>query len=106
MNAGVSLASGDPLGDPEAWPGAIQAWLNQAATYAWIPAVLAASEPGGRAHCRPRTYLSHRRFTRKHALRLVVADGATDAGRVEAAPSVGTCHYVGSHQSPSVAAWK
>ncbi len=25
---GVSLASGDPLGDPEAWPGAIDAWLT------------------------------------------------------------------------------
>jgi len=50
--AGVSLASGDPLGDPEAWPGAIQTWLNQAATYAWIPAVLAASEPGARAYRR------------------------------------------------------
>ncbi|MGH8861297.1 MAG: phosphatidylglycerol lysyltransferase domain-containing protein, partial [Jatrophihabitantaceae bacterium] len=28
--AGVSLASGDPLGDPEAWPGAIDAWLTEA----------------------------------------------------------------------------
>ena len=24
---GVSLASGDPIGDPEAWPGAIEQWL-------------------------------------------------------------------------------
>jgi lysyl-tRNA synthetase class 2 len=24
---GVSLASGDPIGDPEAWPGAIELWL-------------------------------------------------------------------------------
>ena len=28
--AGVSLASGDPIGDPEAWPGAIDAWLDEA----------------------------------------------------------------------------
>ena len=28
--AGVSLASGDPLGDPAEWPGAINAWLAEA----------------------------------------------------------------------------
>jgi lysyl-tRNA synthetase class 2 len=44
--AGVCLASGDPLGDVEAWPGAIQAWLDQAREHAWRPAVLAASERG------------------------------------------------------------
>ncbi|HEY6798156.1 MAG TPA: phosphatidylglycerol lysyltransferase domain-containing protein [Kineosporiaceae bacterium] len=43
---GVSLASGDPLGDPEAWPGAIQAWLEEADTYAWTPGVVGASEEG------------------------------------------------------------
>ena len=26
---GVSLASGDPIGDPEAWPPAIEAWLRR-----------------------------------------------------------------------------
>jgi lysyl-tRNA synthetase class 2 len=41
---GVTLASGDPLGDPEAWPGAISAWLAEAEQYAWIPGVIAASE--------------------------------------------------------------
>jgi lysyl-tRNA synthetase class 2 len=41
---GVSLAAGDPLGDPEAWPGAIEAWLDEARLYAWVPAVLGASE--------------------------------------------------------------
>lgn len=41
---GTSLAAGDPLGDVEAWPGAIEAWLQQARTYAWLPAVLGASE--------------------------------------------------------------
>jgi lysyl-tRNA synthetase class 2 len=43
---GVSLASGDPIGDPEAWPGAIDAWLEQARDHGWVPAVLGASEEG------------------------------------------------------------
>jgi lysyl-tRNA synthetase class 2 len=43
---GVSLASGDPIGDPEAWPGAIDAWLEQARAHGWVPAVLGASEEG------------------------------------------------------------
>jgi lysyl-tRNA synthetase class 2 len=41
---GVSLAAGDPIGDPEAWPGAIRAWLEEARHYGWTPAVLGASE--------------------------------------------------------------
>jgi lysyl-tRNA synthetase, class II len=44
---GVSLASGDPLGDPEAWPGVIEAWLTEAYQHAWAPAVAGASEEGG-----------------------------------------------------------
>ena len=36
----VSLAAGDPLGDPEAWPGAIAAWLDEARSFGWVPAVL------------------------------------------------------------------
>ncbi|MGZ4637549.1 MAG: phosphatidylglycerol lysyltransferase domain-containing protein [Actinomycetes bacterium] len=49
---GVSLAAGDPLGDPEAWPGAIDGWLAEARRYAWVPAVLAASERGAEAYHR------------------------------------------------------
>jgi lysyl-tRNA synthetase class 2 len=41
---GVTLASGDPLGDPEAWPAAISAWLAEAEQYAWTPGVIGASE--------------------------------------------------------------
>ncbi len=48
--SGVSLASGDPLGDPQAWPGAIGAWLSEARTYGWSPAVLSASEDGAHAY--------------------------------------------------------
>ena len=32
----MSLASGDPIGDAEAWPGAIEAWLDEARHYGWI----------------------------------------------------------------------
>jgi lysyl-tRNA synthetase class 2 len=44
--AGVALASGDPLGDPEAWPGAITAFLETCAQHGWVPAVLGCSERG------------------------------------------------------------
>ena len=44
--AGVALASGDPLGDPEAWPGAITAFLDECARHGWVPAVLGCSERG------------------------------------------------------------
>ncbi|MFD3402602.1 bifunctional lysylphosphatidylglycerol synthetase/lysine--tRNA ligase LysX [Kribbella sp. NPDC058693] len=47
---GVSLASGDPLGDPVAWPAAIQRWLVEARTYGWSPAVLSASEEAAQAY--------------------------------------------------------
>lgn len=50
--AGVSLASGDPIGDNEAWPGAIAAWLDEARGFAWTPAVLAAGERGAEAYRR------------------------------------------------------
>ena len=45
--SGVMLASGDPLGDSEAWPGAIHAFLAEAAAHAWTPAVLGCSEHAG-----------------------------------------------------------
>jgi lysyl-tRNA synthetase, class II len=41
---GVSLAAGDPVGDPEAWPGAIRAWLDETRRFGWIPAVVGAGE--------------------------------------------------------------
>ncbi|MFD9126703.1 phosphatidylglycerol lysyltransferase domain-containing protein [Kitasatospora sp. NPDC059571] len=49
---GVSLASGDPIGDPEAWPGAIEAWLEEAREHAWVPAVMGASEEAGVIYAR------------------------------------------------------
>ncbi|MER7186266.1 phosphatidylglycerol lysyltransferase domain-containing protein [Streptomyces hyaluromycini] len=49
---GVSLASGDPIGDPEAWPGAIVPWLGEARAHGWIPAVMGASEEAGTVYAR------------------------------------------------------
>ncbi|MER6535365.1 phosphatidylglycerol lysyltransferase domain-containing protein [Streptomyces sp900105755] len=49
---GVSLASGDPIGDPEAWPGAIVPWLREARAHGWIPAVMGASEEAGTVYAR------------------------------------------------------
>ncbi|MET9434656.1 phosphatidylglycerol lysyltransferase domain-containing protein [Streptomyces sp. NPDC006551] len=49
---GVSLASGDPIGDPEAWPGAIEPWLAEAREHGWIPAVMGASEEAGTVYAR------------------------------------------------------
>jgi lysyl-tRNA synthetase, class II len=50
--SGVMLASGDPIGDPEAWPGAISPFLDQAARHAWAPAVMGCSELGAEVWCR------------------------------------------------------
>lgn len=45
--SGVMLAGGDPLGDREAWPGAIRAFLAEAHAHGWTPAVLGCSEVAG-----------------------------------------------------------
>ena len=50
--SGVMLASADPLGDAEAWPGAIHAFLDEAASHAWVPAVMGCSELGAEIWCR------------------------------------------------------
>lgn len=50
--SGVMLASGDPLGDPEAWPGAISTFLLLAERHAWTPAVMGCGEQAGIAWSR------------------------------------------------------
>jgi len=50
--AGVMLASGDPIGDPEAWPGSITNFLAEAELHAWTPAVIGCSELAGTIWCR------------------------------------------------------
>jgi lysyl-tRNA synthetase, class II len=49
---GVALASGDPIGDPEAWPGAITAFTALAHDHAWVPAVIGCSERGATVYHR------------------------------------------------------
>ena len=50
--SGVMLAAGDPIGDPEAWPGAIHAFLDEAARHAWVAAVVGCGEQGAEVWCR------------------------------------------------------
>ncbi|MER6129677.1 phosphatidylglycerol lysyltransferase domain-containing protein [Streptomyces sp. NPDC001795] len=45
--SGVMLASGDPIGDVEAWPGAIERFMDEAKAHSWTPAVVGCSETGG-----------------------------------------------------------
>ena len=59
--SGVMLASGDPLGDPEAWPGAIKEFMAEAERHAWVPAVLGCSELGGEVWTRE-THMSALEF--------------------------------------------
>ena len=46
VEVGVCLASGDPVGDPRAWPQAIDAWLQLCQSYGWAPGVMGASSTG------------------------------------------------------------
>jgi lysyl-tRNA synthetase class 2 len=46
---GVSLASGNPVGDPAHWSGAIDAWRRTARDNGWSLAVMAAGAEGARA---------------------------------------------------------
>ena len=45
--SGVMLASGDPIGDVEAWPGAIERFMDEAKAHSWTPAVMGCGETGG-----------------------------------------------------------
>jgi lysyl-tRNA synthetase class 2 len=49
---GVALASGDPIGDPEAWPGAIAVYRALVDEYGWTPAVIGCSELGATVYKR------------------------------------------------------
>jgi lysyl-tRNA synthetase class 2 len=45
--SGVMLAVGDPIGDVDAWPGAIERFMDEARAHSWTPAVMGCSETGG-----------------------------------------------------------
>src|ERR1700742_764228 len=49
VEVGVCLVGGDPVGDPKAWPQAIEAWLGLCQTYGWAPGVMGASLTGAEA---------------------------------------------------------
>ena len=49
VEVGVCLASGDPVGDPRAWPQAIDSWLRECKIYGWAPGVMGASAAGAQA---------------------------------------------------------
>jgi lysyl-tRNA synthetase class 2 len=49
VEVGVCLASGDPVGDPKAWPQAIEAWLSLCEAYGWAPGVMGASSTAAEA---------------------------------------------------------
>ena len=44
----VCLASGDPIGHPEAWPRVVRRWQELCREYGWVPAVTSCSERGAR----------------------------------------------------------
>ena len=49
VEMGVCLASGDPMGDPRAWPQAVDAWLALCQTYGWAPGIWAPVRQGAQA---------------------------------------------------------
>jgi lysyl-tRNA synthetase, class II len=50
VEVGVCLASGDPVGDPRAWPQAVDAWLGLCKAYGWAPGVMGASSQGAQVY--------------------------------------------------------
>ncbi|WP_174555165.1 bifunctional lysylphosphatidylglycerol synthetase/lysine--tRNA ligase LysX [Actinomadura hibisca] len=52
VEGSVSLASGDPLGDPESWDQAIETWLAECRAHAWIPGAVSVSERAAHSYRR------------------------------------------------------
>ncbi|MGJ6981485.1 bifunctional lysylphosphatidylglycerol synthetase/lysine--tRNA ligase LysX [Aestuariimicrobium soli] len=48
VEVGVCLAAGDPIGPRERWPMAMTAFVDEARTFGWTPAVVGASSAGAR----------------------------------------------------------
>ena len=49
---GVALAGGDPLGDPEAWPGALAEFRRLVENHGWTPAVMGCGELAATVYAR------------------------------------------------------
>lgn len=50
VEVGCAIASADPLGEPDSWDAAIDAFTEHAREFGWIPAAMGASEVGARAY--------------------------------------------------------
>lgn len=48
--SGVSLAAGDPLGDPDSWSDAVVRWLEHTRLHGWIPAVTSTTPAGAHVY--------------------------------------------------------
>lgn len=44
---GVMVTTGDPIGDRESWPSAMEAFCTEAESHAWIPAIYGCTEEAG-----------------------------------------------------------
>ena len=81
VEVGVCLASGDPVGDPKAWPQAIDAWLACARRTAGRPGVMGASSAGAAGLPRGRPQRAANSATRRSCIRTTSGSpGPTCAG--------------------------
>ena len=53
---GVMITTGDPLGDKESWPSAMNEFIKEAQNHAWIPAMYGCSEYAGEVWVRESKY--------------------------------------------------
>ncbi|MDQ0776438.1 lysylphosphatidylglycerol synthetase-like protein (DUF2156 family) [Streptomyces aurantiacus] len=74
--SGVMLADGDPIGEVEAWPGAIERFMDEAGAHFWTPAVTGCSTTGGKVWTRE-TGLVPREATFATATTATAATAAT-----------------------------
>ncbi|MBK6761811.1 MAG: DUF2156 domain-containing protein [Micrococcales bacterium] len=94
---GVSLASADPIGDPESWPPAIEEWLEEARHYGWAPAVMGASN-GCRGLCARRAGGAESRGRGDHRVLPVHPRRPSHAGRAASGAPLGAgrIHHPGA----------
>ncbi|SEF89512.1 lysyl-tRNA synthetase, class 2 [Actinacidiphila yanglinensis] len=74
---GVTLAAGDPVGPPSAWPAAVAHWLDTARSHAWVAAVAHAGDGAAGV------YTAAGLHGLESAVEPVIEVGALPAGPVE-----------------------